>query len=189
MQGSEDHPIELLDDDEEKKANQQKIEYERNRQALYQAHMGSQFDVLMAVIKLEIKGTDQEKNRVLKSRILKFFNHGSKSINVENEYFRKRREPDYSNPDTVPVGNELILYGVDFLNAKQVKHKFASLSVETQWLDDSHCRVKFQNANDARIGLEMNLKNKADDLVKIENEDLEIPRVWFELKPYTYMTL
>lgn len=35
----------------------------------------------------------------------------------------------------------------------------------------------------------MNLKNKADDLVKIENEDLEIPKVWFELKPYTYMTL
>lgn len=45
--------------------------------------MGSQFDVLVAVIKEGIKGSDEEKNRILKSRIIKFFNHGSKSINVE----------------------------------------------------------------------------------------------------------
>lgn len=97
---------------------------------------------------------------MLKSRILKFFNHGTKSINVESEYFRKRREPDYSNPDTVPKSDELIIYGVDFLNAKQVKQKFAGMSIEVKWLDDSHCKVKFESPEEALKGLEMNLRNK-----------------------------
>lgn len=33
------------------------MEYEANKHALYLAHMGSEFDVLVEVIKTEIKGT------------------------------------------------------------------------------------------------------------------------------------
>lgn len=81
------------------------IEFQRNRQAIYRAHMGSNFDVLVAIIKLQIKGSDEEKDQVLRNRIRKFFSAQSKKLDVENEHFRKKREPDYSDARVDPVPN------------------------------------------------------------------------------------
>lgn len=106
--------------------NRKMIEYEQNKQQLYKAHMGSQFDVMMAVIKVDMKGTEEEKNRILLNRFYKFFSSEVKKISVSDGHFWPRREPDYSG-DAFPVPTELMLFGVDFLSAKQVRAKFVGL--------------------------------------------------------------
>jgi hypothetical protein len=120
------------------------------------------------VIKVEMRGTPQEKNKLLMNRLAKFFSAGIKTINIPNgECFRKKREPNYQTEGVVPVSKELILYGVDFLSTRQVKKKFVGINVKVIWLDDSHCKVIFENGNDAKKGLEMNLLSKSEGVVKL----------------------
>lgn len=60
--------------------------------------MGSDFDVILAVIKTELPGSDENKNKIIASRIKKFFSSEIKKMNPECDFFRKRREPNTSNP-------------------------------------------------------------------------------------------
>lgn len=50
--------------------------------------MGSDFDVLVEVIKVEMKGAPEQKNRILMNRLNKFFSPGVKTINISVDYFR-----------------------------------------------------------------------------------------------------
>lgn len=52
------------------------------------------------------------------------------------------------------------MFGVDFINTKQIKTKFTGLNPEVEWLDDSNCKVKFSTHELAKKAIEMNLKNK-----------------------------
>ena len=84
--------------------------------------------------------------------------------------------------------NELIVYGIDFISSKQLRKQFPGLEIELKCLDDSHCKIIFKNAHECETGLKMNLRNENHYKVKIESEEMEIPKGWFELKPYYYLT-
>lgn len=43
------------------------------------------------------------------------------------------------------IDKELVLFGVDFLNSKRIKSMFSPLEPKVTWLDDSHCKLTFQN--------------------------------------------
>ena len=58
------------------------------------ALMGSKFDLMVYLAKLEIEGDKEQKDRVIRKRINEYFHYNS-SIDVANDHFYPREEPDY----------------------------------------------------------------------------------------------
>ena len=44
--------------------------------------MGNRFDVIIAVLKIDMNGTEEEKEQRIRNRIQKFFDYGDKKIDL-----------------------------------------------------------------------------------------------------------
>ena len=67
-------------------------------------------------------------------------------MDLRNDYFLPMAMPDYTDPQTQPVLTELLVYGVDFLDTRQIGNYFTAANSNYYirkiiWLNDSSCRV------------------------------------------------
>lgn len=131
--------------------------------------MGSRFDVIVAVLKIDMDGTEEQKSERIRNRIQKFFDYGEKQINLpRHEHFFPRRELD---ADSTLLANEIVLFGADFLNSKRIKAMFPSQEPQLRWLDDSHCKLIFPEADSAKAAIFETLRDKEAYRVKMEDEN------------------
>lgn len=69
-----------------------------------------------------MSGSDEEKDTILKRRVMKFFH----SFSLEkNRYYVERREVVLGNGSQVQVSNNsILLYGIDFLSEGKIERYF-----------------------------------------------------------------
>jgi hypothetical protein len=88
-----------------------------------------------------MSGSDQEKDNVLRRRLLKFFH----SFSLEqNRYYVQRRDIDRTANSEVQISNNsILLYGIDFFPETKLEKYFHPFEVAIEYYDDSHCSVTF----------------------------------------------
>lgn len=131
-------------------------------------------------------GTDQEKDSILRRRLLKFFHNFSLE---KNRYYVERREValDVSPPLQIS-NNSILLYGIDFLTEAKIEQYFYPYYVSVDFYDDSHCAVSFENevalANSLWQIMQSSAKNSEQVALKqmMENDHKKLE--WTELTSY-----
>lgn len=87
--------------------------------------------------------TPPECEQLLHQRIQKFYS-GNDHIDVADEHFKPRIEPNYSQGVTT-ANDTAILFGIDFLTKVALKYMFAPYQTEIELIDESNCLLRFPN--------------------------------------------
>ena len=68
-----------------------KFEDELNHQELLSNAMTNRFDLLLTFVKLEMKGTEDQKIKQLNKRITSFFDFGGSNFDISKDHFSPRK--------------------------------------------------------------------------------------------------
>jgi hypothetical protein len=114
-------------------------------------------------------------------------------MNIATDYFLPRyRCSLYDNPTNKPCANSLLIYGVDYMDTRDVARMFTLIGQTTkttikkiQWMDDSNVQIIFFTPEHVQAVLKHTLLEPSKYKIKAEEEGVdELPKEWFELKPY-----
>jgi hypothetical protein len=190
--GSLDRPIGILDDEEEKSQFNYLLEESRNQNILKQAYLcRTSLEITFAIIKTKFRGSLLHKEEALKKVISKYFLE-KLHLDIFKDFFTQRLEANYDNPETKLTGLGLIIYGVDFMDTKRVGNMFNTPGFDARplvhkitWINDSCCQVTFFSPQNAQLALEHMVLDISQYKIKAEEDGgLQLPKDWFELKPY-----
>ena len=114
------------------------------------------------------------------------------NLDIFKDFLAQRFEANYDNPETKPTGLALILYGIDFMDTKRIGNMFSTPNLDARsfihkitWINDSNCRVTFFSPQNAQMILEHLVLDLNQYKIKAEEDGgLQLPKSWFELKPY-----
>ena len=93
----------------------------------------------------KMNGTIEEKQKVLRQRILRFF----QNYHLDSErFYTERKEISSQNFDIGMIfQTSILVFGIDFLSIERLKLYFSPYQVEISFYDDSHCSVSFLDTN------------------------------------------
>ena len=80
-----------------------------------------------------MKGSEEDKEKVIKKRILKFFREYQPDL-----FHVQRREVEPKTTQSI-FPNGLLLYGIDFLSEERIISYFQPYHIDVVIFDDSHC--------------------------------------------------
>jgi hypothetical protein len=133
-----------------------------------------------------MSGTDEEKDNILRRRLLKFFHNFSLE---KNRYYVERREVSLDvSPPLQISNNSILLYGIDFLTESRIEQYFYPYYVSVDYYDDSHCSVSFESeavlANAVWQIMQNSAKSNEQGTLKemLENDHRKLE--WTELTSY-----
>ena len=101
----------------------------------------TEWDAFCSHVKQTMPGSEEEKDNILRRRLLKFFQNFSLE---ENRYFVKKREIVIDVDNDIQFSlNSILLYGVDFMPEAKIHSYFHPYQIMIEHYDDSHCSVTF----------------------------------------------
>lgn len=183
--GTEDFPISIYNEEEEKDVKERRLEKARNATILQKAKLsGDQTEIILSIIKTRFRGTMRQKELGLLNEIVNYFNK-EVECNIVSEYFAPRLEP-CEEMEAKPTNLGLMVHGVDFLDTPQIVQMFTVLGQNPKefvrkihWYDDSNCLVTFKTPEHTELALKTLMLDPGR--MKGEEED---EKEWYELKPY-----
>lgn len=134
------------------------MKHERNKTIMNEASLlDTSLDIIFAIAMTKIKGDTKRKEQLVKNWVVIYFYKHCK-INLNTDHFTAKLEPDYTDPDTYTVANSIIVYGVDFLNKKQIVQMFSPPNqhniAQVKWINDSNVQLIFLSHETALDALE-----------------------------------
>ena len=122
--GTQEHPISILNDTEEKVAFSQKKENERNSQILQQAKLShNQQDHILAIVKTKVRGSLLRKETRLRNELIGFFRERL-AVDISKDYFQRRYEANLPESSAQLTDLALMVHGVDYLDTQKIGNMF-----------------------------------------------------------------
>lgn len=82
-----------------------------------------------------LEGTDEEKEAIIRKRILRYF--GEFKLDAES-YFSIRNDVDYTTIGLQILSTKLVMYGIDYMTIERAKNYFQGFITNIRRMDDSH---------------------------------------------------
>ena len=189
--GTQEHPISILNDTEEKVAMNQKLENGRNSLILQKAKLShNQQDHILAIVKTKIRGSLSHKENRLKNEMIAFF-RDRLVVDISKDYFLPRYEANLNESTTQLTDLALMVHGVDYLDTQTIGNMFTIPGHEPRrfihkivWMDDSNCLVIFLSPTFTTDAINHLLLKPDDFKTKAEEENTVMVHSWFEITPY-----